>query len=172
MHYKINKRKFNFLFHKFNQCRAPEYLSRLRLIERKILKLEFNFNQSSVIPYRRQNGEIEILLITSIKKKKWIIPKGYVEFNLSAFESAKKEAMEEAGVLGTNETIELGAYESHKQMGNRHIKVFAMEVTKILDDYPDKPVRKRKWVKAQEAAQIIDIPEVSSMLLSLINKIK
>jgi len=136
------------------------------------LKLEFNFNQSAVIPYRKQNGEIEILLITSVKKKKWIVPKGYIEFNLSAFESAKKEALEEAGILGTNETIELGFYESHKSMGNRHIKVFAMEVTKMLDDYPDKSFRKRKWVKANEAAELINIPEVSTMILSLINKIK
>lgn len=136
------------------------------------MKLEFNFNQSAVVPYRKQNGELEILLITSIKKGKWIIPKGYVEYNLSSFESAKKEALEEAGVMGTNETIELGSYEVKKTDGNRHIKVFAMEVIKILDDYPEKALRKRKWVNINEAAQTISSGEISSMILSLKDKIK
>ena len=35
--------------------------------------------QSGVIPYRIQEGKIEILLITSLKKKRWIIPKGIIE---------------------------------------------------------------------------------------------
>ena len=74
------------------------------------MKLEFNFSQSGVVPYRKKNGELQILLITSIKRKKWILPKGYIEFNLSPFESAKKEAYEEAGVLGANETVELGSF--------------------------------------------------------------
>ena len=136
------------------------------------MKLEFNFKQSAVVPYRKQNGELEILLITSIKKGKWIIPKGYVEYNLSAFESAKKEALEEAGVMGTNETIELGSYEVKKRDGKRHIKVFAMEVIKILDDYPEKALRKRKWVNINEAAQTISSGEISSLILSLKDKIK
>ena len=78
------------------------------------MRLEFNFNQSGVIPYRVNNGVLEILLITTVKKKKWIIPKGYVEFNLSPFESAKKEAFEEAGIIGSNETYELGTIELKK----------------------------------------------------------
>ncbi len=72
------------------------------------MKLELNYHQSGVVPFRKKGKKkIEIFLITSVKKQRWIIPKGYVEFNLSAFESAKKEAIEEAGVLGSNETFEL-----------------------------------------------------------------
>jgi len=136
------------------------------------LKLEFNFNQSGVIPYRRANNELEILLITSIKKKKWVIPKGYIEFNLSAFESAKKEALEEAGILGTNETIELGSFVNQKSIGVCHVVVFAMEVIKILDDYPEKDKRKRKWFKIKEASTNVNIPSISSMILSLESKLK
>jgi 8-oxo-dGTP pyrophosphatase MutT (NUDIX family) len=136
------------------------------------LKLEFNFNQSGVIPYRWNNNELEILLITSVKKKKWIIPKGYIEFNLSAFESAKKEAYEEAGILGSNETIELGSFINRKSIGVRHIIVFAMEVIKVLDDYPEKEKRKRKWLKLKEAAESVSIPSISSMILSLETKLR
>jgi 8-oxo-dGTP pyrophosphatase MutT (NUDIX family) len=136
------------------------------------LRLEFNFNQSGVIPYRTKNGVLEILLITSIKKKKWIIPKGYVEFNLSPFESAKKEAFEEAGIIGSNETYELGTIELKKGNGVTHMKIFSMEVTKVLDDYPEKELRKRKWFDKEEASEKVAIPEISAMITALNNKVR
>jgi len=136
------------------------------------LKLEFNFNQSGVIPYRKNEGGLEILLITSINKQKWIIPKGYVEFNLSPFESAKKEAFEEAGIIGSNETIELGTIAIKKDLGVTHMKIFSMEVIKILEDYPEKELRKRKWFNTEEASLKVTIAEIPAMIASLQNKIK
>jgi len=136
------------------------------------LKLEFNFSQSGVIPYRKKNGELQILLITSIKRKKWILPKGYIEFNLSPFESAKKEAYEEAGVIGANETVELGSFIMERSIGRCNIKIFSMEVVEVLDDYPEKNERKRKWFPFKEAAENVSIPEASSMILSLNEKIR
>jgi 8-oxo-dGTP pyrophosphatase MutT (NUDIX family) len=136
------------------------------------LRLEFNFNQSGVIPYRVNNGVLEILLITTVKKKKWIIPKGYVEFNLSPFESAKKEAFEEAGIIGSNETYELGTIELKKGNGITHMKIFSMEVTKVLDDYPEKELRKRKWFDSKEASTKVTIPEIPEMIAALNNKIR
>ena len=136
------------------------------------LKLEFNFNQSGVIPYRKTKAGFEVLLITSIKKKKWVIPKGFIEFNLSPFESAKKEAIEEAGVIGTNETIELGHFENDKSIGVCHVKVFAMEVIEILEDYPDKSKRQRKWFSLQEAAANVQTKQITDMILSLEVKLK
>jgi len=135
------------------------------------LKLEFNFHQSGVLPYRKKNGELQVLLITSVKGKKWILPKGYIEFNLSPFESAKKEAYEEAGVIGANETVELGTFRIKNSIGVCDIKIFSMEVIEVLDDYPEKNLRKRKWLPIKEAAETISISEVSGMILSLNNKI-
>ena len=136
------------------------------------MRLEFNFSQSAVIPYRKKSGKLEVLLITSMKKKKWIIPKGYVEFNMSAFESAKKEAYEEAGIIGTNETVELGNYKKQKSAGMTKIKVFTMEVTEELEEYPEKKMRERKWFDPKEAAEKISMPEVGEMILSLDSKLK
>jgi 8-oxo-dGTP pyrophosphatase MutT (NUDIX family) len=136
------------------------------------LKLEFNFNQSGVIPYKEKKGNLEILLITSIKKKKWIIPKGYIDFNLSPFESAKKEAFEEAGIIGSNETVELGRIELKKGNGTTHITIFSMEVVKMLDDYPEKELRKRKWFSVEEASSKVDLPELPALIKSLKTKIK
>lgn len=135
------------------------------------MKVEFNFNQSGVIPYRINNNDIEVLLITSINKKKWIIPKGYVEFNLSPFESAKKEAYEEAGVLGSNETVELGFYNVNKNIGLCRIIVFSLQVTVELKDYPEKVKRERKWFKIGDAANVVQIPELKKIITDLPLKI-
>ncbi len=136
------------------------------------MKLEFNFNQSGVIPYRKKDNVIEVLLITSLKKKSWIIPKVFIEFNLTPFESAKKEAYEEAGVTGTNETFELGMFNRKKKSGNCIIKIYSMEVSEFLEDFPEKNLRKRKWFSIKEAAENISIPEVSDLILKLKEKIK
>jgi len=136
------------------------------------MKLEVNFSQSAVIPYRLSKNGLEILLITSIKKKHWIVPKGYVEFNLTPFESAKKEAYEEAGILGSNETIEVGSFKLNKPVGTCLIKVFTMEVHEVLDDYPEKNDRKRKWFTPEEASGAIAIPEIGQMIKELNIKLK
>lgn len=136
------------------------------------MKLEVNFSQSAVIPYRFSKNGLEILLITSLGKKHWIVPKGYIEFNLTAFESAKKEAYEEAGVLGSNETIEVGAFKLNKPIGTCLIKVFTMEVLEVLDDYPEKNERKRKWFTQDEASSTIAIREIGQMIKELNLKLK
>ena len=133
---------------------------------------EFDFTQSAILPYSIKDGELQILLITSIRRKKWIIPKGFIEFNLSAFESAKKEAFEEAGVIGTNETFELGSFTIKKYGGRTNIVVYSMEVEKFKDDYPEKNLRKRKWYTVEEAIETISIPEVIKMIETLAVEIK
>jgi 8-oxo-dGTP pyrophosphatase MutT (NUDIX family) len=135
------------------------------------LNNEYHFDQSAVIPYRINSGAVEILLITSIRKKRWIVPKGFIEFNLSAFESAKKEAYEEAGVLGTNETIELGTFDMNKYGGELSIKVFSMEVVEEHEDYPEKNIRKRKWFPIEEAEKKINFPEIGELINKLGKKL-
>jgi len=136
------------------------------------VKLEVNFSQSAVIPYRISKKGLEILLITSLKKKNWIVPKGYIEFNLTPFESAKKEAYEEAGVLGSNETLEVGSFKLEKPIGHCMIKVFTMEVYEVLEDYPEINDRKRKWFTPEEAVEAISIPEIAEMIKELNYKLK
>ena len=136
------------------------------------MHITLNPNKSGVIPYRKTKDNIEVLLITSVKKKKWVIPKGYIAFNLTPFESAKKEAYEEAGIIGSNETFELGDYIASKSPGDHAIKIFSLEVVEILEKYPEVEVRKRKWFPLKEAAEKISVPEVAEMILNLEKKIK
>ena len=138
----------------------------------EVNKPEFEIKHSCVIPYRVSNGSIELLLITSIKKQKWIFPKGFIEFNLSAFESAKKEAYEEAGVIGENETVELGSFELKKKNSSSYVKIFSMEVTKELKDYPEKNLRKRKWFTVKEALENIENSDIKNFVNKLEMKVK
>jgi len=134
-------------------------------MKRKIAaKRRTHFDQSGVIPYRRKNGKLEILLVTTIRKKNWIIPKGFIEYHLSPFQSAKKEAFEEAGVRGSNTTRILGSYKAKKNGSELLTKVYSMRVTAVYKDYPEKNLRKRKWLSATDAAKKVSIPEVAKMI--------
>ena len=90
----------------------------------------------------------------------------------SPFESAKKEAFEEAGVSGSNETFELGEFILQKSFGKCFMKIFSMEVIEVFDEYPDKEKRKRKWFDIDDAVNKIAIPEISDMVLALEKKLK
>jgi 8-oxo-dGTP pyrophosphatase MutT (NUDIX family) len=137
-------------------------------MKRKIApRKKVHFDQSGVIPYRKKNGSIEVLLVTSIRRKKWIIPKGFIEYHLSPFQSAKKEAFEEAGVRGSNGTKILGSYMVYKNGSELLTKVYSMRVTRVFTDYPEKNLRKRKWLSTTDAAKKVSIPEIAKMIRKL-----
>jgi len=127
--------------------------------------------QSAVVPYRLNENEMEVLLVTSIKKKKWILPKGYVEYSLTPFESAKKEAFEEAGITGSNETEEIGEFINGKNNNKKLVRVYLMKVIEQMDDYPEKNLRKRKWFSLDEAIKTVDNEGIKSILIKLKDRI-
>jgi 8-oxo-dGTP pyrophosphatase MutT (NUDIX family) len=131
---------------------------------KRTTKSRTKFDQSGVIPYRRKNETLEVLLVTTIRKRNWIIPKGFIEYHLSPFQSAKKEAFEEAGVRGSNTTRILGSFKARKNGSELLTKVYSMRVTAVYKDYPEKNLRKRKWLSATDAAKKVSIPEVAKMI--------
>ena len=124
---------------------------------------DWYYTQSAVIPYRLRDGSLEILLITSRKKKRWIVPKGVLEPHLSAADSAAKEALEEAGIRGRIHPEPLGSYDYEKWGGTCSVQVFVMEVTTILDAWPEDH-RERQWLSPEEAARRVEEPELERML--------
>ena len=66
--------------------------------------------------YRRQkHGELQILLVSKKRSKKWGIPKGRAEPHMSSSEIAAKEAFEEAGVIGYISPNLGGMFRARKQ---------------------------------------------------------
>jgi len=137
-------------------------------MKRKIApRKRVHFDQSGVIPYRRKNGKTEVLLVTSIRKKNWIVPKGFIEYHLSPFQSAKKEAFEEAGIKGNNTTKILGSYTVRKNGSELLTKIYSMKVTRVFKDYPEKNLRKRKWYSVYDAAKKVEIDELATIIRRL-----
>jgi 8-oxo-dGTP pyrophosphatase MutT (NUDIX family) len=142
-------------------------------MKRKIApRKRIHFDQSGVVPYRKKNGKVEVLLVTSIRRKNWIIPKGFIEYHLTPFQSAKKEAFEEAGVRGGNATKILGSYTVRKNGSELLTKIYSMKVTRIYKDYPEKNLRKRKWLAVPDAAKKVSVPEIARMIRKLGRKPK
>lgn len=125
----------------------------------------YYYTQSAVIPYRLRNGGLEVLVISSRKGKRWVVPKGVKEPELSPRESAEKEAFEEAGVRGKTGTAPLGTYDYEKWGGLCSVEVYPMEVHEVMEDELwEERYRSRKWVSAAEAGGLLDHPELRDMI--------
>lgn len=129
-------------------------------------KPEYWYKQSAVIPFRSIGEKTEVLIITTRKKKKWIFPKGIIELNMTARESALKESLEEAGVVGILRSKKLGNYSYKKWGGICKVKVYALEVMSIMDVWEEN-FRERKWVEINEVGKYINEKEVLKIVTKL-----
>ena len=127
------------------------------------------YRQSSVLPFRVSGGGMEILLITSVRKKRWIIPKGIVEPNLSPAASAAKEALEEAGCEGEVLPVRIGRYTYRKWGGVCRVEVFPMRVERLLDTWPEAAERDRAWLPASDAVERIKPKQLKSIVQKFVS---
>lgn len=119
--------------------------------------------QSGVVPYRLQNGQIEVLLVSSRKKKHWVIPKGIVEPDLTPQASAAKEALEEGGILGEVLPQSLGTYTYAKWGGICRVAVFLLKVTGLEADWLEN-YRERRWFGLGEAIEQLEEEELKTIV--------
>jgi phosphohistidine phosphatase len=132
----------------------------------------YYYSQSSVIPYRVSDGQLEILIVGSSKMKHWVIPKGIVEPGLSAQESAAKEAKEEAGVEGVIDPAVIGSYQYEKWGAVCSVEVFPMEVRlEIPRGEWQESHRRREWVTAEQAAGRVRQAELADIIIALQHKL-
>ena len=122
------------------------------------------YRQSAVIPWRRSGAGIEVLLITSRKRKRWVVPKGIHEPGLTAGESAAREAREEAGVAGQVSAAPVGRYEYGKWGGTCRVEVYSLRVTAVHEEWPES-FRDREWLKPEEAAARIREADLRRLIL-------
>jgi phosphohistidine phosphatase len=128
----------------------------------------YYYQQSAVIPYRISAGEPEILLVRSSKNKHWVVPKGIHEPGLTAQESARKEAVEEAGVEGVIAAQAIGRYSYEKWGAACSVEVFAMQVTHVIPESEwQENHRTRQWVSLEVAASMVRQPQLGPLILAL-----
>ncbi|MBT3270233.1 NUDIX hydrolase [Candidatus Poribacteria bacterium] len=126
------------------------------------------FAQSGVIACRNKSGKLRILLITSRRSKRWVIPKGMVAKDTTADESAAKEAWEEAGARGDVSPVALGAYTYEKWGGVCHVEVFSMNVEELADTWPEDHFRTREWVDPRTAIKRVREPELRDIIAGIV----
>jgi ADP-ribose pyrophosphatase YjhB (NUDIX family) len=128
--------------------------------------------QVAAIPFRlREDGRLDVLLVTSRTTRRFIVPKGWPMKGKSGRKAATIEAQEEAGVLGNALKQPAGTYSYWKRMANRFVRVdvvvYLLEVTEEMADWREAANRQRAWLPAADAALLIDEPELSTQLRDL-----
>ncbi len=110
----------------------------------------------------------EVLLVTSLRTRRWILPKGWPVKGASLAESAAIEAFEEAGVRGEAWPTPLGIYHYIKEKnGAGHpcrVQVFPLLVTAQADEWPEKAERKLAWLPFEQAAHRVAEPELRRLI--------
>lgn len=133
----------------------------------------YYYRQSAVIPFRGQGANIEVLLITNSKRRRWLVPKGIHEPGMSAQESAAKEALEEAGVSGTVLASQLGRYQYEKWGGLCEVAVYPLWVEEELSEQDwQESHRLRRWCNLDQAKGLLDNPALAAMLERLPSLVK
>ncbi len=126
--------------------------------------------QAGVIAHKNGGDGPRILLVTSRSTGRWIIPKGNIEPDLTARESAAMEAYEEAGIKGHVRPSPLGVYQ-HGSGSSRKVLVFLMDVRRELSDWPEAHERKREWMAPSDAIDAVaeqDLKRLISMAVEIL----
>ena len=128
--------------------------------------------QYGALPWRRTDGGLEILLITTRRTRRWMIPKGWPIGGLAPNEAAAQEAWEEAGVHGEAGEQAVGAFEYDKvgkvgkdgELRRLRVDVFALAVHEEAADWPEAAERERRWFGQAEAAAVVREAELAALL--------
>lgn len=126
--------------------------------------------QFAALCYRVRKKKVQILMITSRRTKRWIIPKGWPMEDVSACEAAATEAWEEAGVTGKVSPDSIGFYTYLKEGEGKGpdatcaTLVFPLRVKSIKRKYPERRERRRKWMSKKKAANLVWEPELAGIL--------
>ena len=105
-----------------------------------------------------------VCLITSSSGRRWLVPKGKCPGSRGLRATARREAWEEAGLVGRLAGRPLGRYEFHKA-GCRHVVVvYRMRVTAAAADWPERRKRLRDWVRPADVPGRIDHPGLRELL--------
>jgi 8-oxo-dGTP pyrophosphatase MutT (NUDIX family) len=125
--------------------------------------------QVATLPFVAVDGRVELLLITSRRRKRWIVPKGWPDKGGSLAEAAAREAGEEAGVRGPVGIEPLGAYSYDKRMAGGydvrcHVFVYPLLVVEHRLAWPERRQRRMRWVGLAEAAALVDDRDLAQLL--------
>jgi 8-oxo-dGTP pyrophosphatase MutT (NUDIX family) len=129
--------------------------------------------QHGVLPYRfTPTNALEVLLVTTRRTRRWIIPKGWPIKGLKPPKSAAREAFEEAGVRGKVGAKSIGGFSYQKSVGDSddtvpcEVRVFPMLVTRQLNAWPEAHERTAEWFVLDNALSVIEFAGLRTLISS------
>lgn len=135
--------------------------------------------QVAALPWRRVGGRIEVLLVTSRRTRRLIVPKGWPMAGCAPERAAEIEAMEEAGAFGTAGPVPLGCYRYEKLLDAApgavrapvslpvRVTVFPLRVRLLLPQWKEAAERRRMWIGTGEARSAIGDPGLAALVARL-----
>jgi 8-oxo-dGTP pyrophosphatase MutT (NUDIX family) len=126
--------------------------------------------QYAALPYRLMGkSRTEVMLVTSLGTRRWIIPKGWPQKGRAPHHSAAREAFEEAGVEGVIHRRSVGSFPYQKRLKNGgvvdcEVAVYALRVLRQSKQWPESAERRVKWVSVKEAAETVQEPKLSTII--------
>lgn len=115
--------------------------------------------QAGAIPTR----DGKFLLITS-SRGRWIFPKGWVEADETPGQTARKEALEEAGVRGELSREPIGTYTYEKWGRTLEVTMYLLRVVVEETEWRERGDRKRRWCTYEEAMDLIEDAGLRALL--------
>ena len=116
-----------------------------------------NRQQVAALPLSHDSaGRVQVLLVTSRDTGRWVLPKGWPMKGKKPYLAAKREAYEEAGLIGKVRKVPLGTYSYEKRLRTGssvacEVTVFPLKVEHHRDRWPEMNERERAGIGARPA---------------------
>jgi 8-oxo-dGTP pyrophosphatase MutT (NUDIX family) len=126
--------------------------------------------QYAALPYRHAaDGTVEVLMVTSLDTRRWILPKGWPMKGRPPHATAAREAFEEAGVLGAVKPAAIGDFEYDKRLRDGstvrcRVQVFPLAVERQRRSWPERDKREARWFSLAEGALATGDPGLVDLL--------
>lgn len=147
--------------------------SKLPKSGRKRLKSASNgraLRQVAALAYRIDpEGGVQFLLMSSRETQRFVIPKGWPMKGRKPWKGAQIEARQEAGIVGEIGRKRIGQYRYWKRMDHYFalvvVNVYPLAVKRQLDDWPERHERAQKWLSPEDAALLVDEPDLGDLMI-------
>ncbi|QTC88860.1 NUDIX hydrolase [Brevundimonas pondensis] len=125
--------------------------------------------QVAVLPWRRGDAGVEVMMITSRETRRWVIPKGGRMVGKTDPQAAAQEAYEEAGVQGETLDTVIGHFRYGKRLKTGAVQacvvaVYPLEVLIQLGAWPEDQQRQRRWMSQAEAAEAVHEADLAQLI--------
>ena len=122
--------------------------------------------QYAALPYRVRGGQVWVLLVSSRRTRRWIIPKGWPIEGRKPHEAAAVEAMEEAGVSGVIADQPIGSYRYLKDDEDLAVQVlvFPLRVESEAAKFKEQGQRTATWFRLRQAARRVAEPSLRRLI--------